>query len=307
MEKNEILQVLKDVQGNDVTQENVKQLKEVIEHLFTETRLNNLENNQQDKNLIFEALQTYLKIHVCPIVIDYFDTQKGKRVRNNGSGVLMDLGQGKFLVTNKHVIDAYLSKVNQMNSGDDPPFLMIGNRIIDIEERLIDVNETLDLASIKIFDEDLEFMSTESYKEAYSTDSGPPSDYRQLRNQLVTFVGYPGIFREDTSQETTMDFSAFTVPVDDASELSLIIPVNLDEATRIFGERSIGEFDIVEEGRSSLGGFSGGGVFFLDDGGNIHLAAITKENLSFAYGIQATLSKFIHTDGSFDSEKDLYN
>jgi hypothetical protein len=304
MEKDNILKFLEDIQSNDINISNVEKLKKIMNHIFSESEF---QKYVQDNQFIANLLFTYLKIYTCPVVIQFYDELENKIVRNNGSGVLLDLGNGPFLVTNNHVIMAYKDKVNRVKEIGNEPLLMIGNVIVDIKKSLIDINETLDLASIRITEEDLLQISKESYKEPYKPHYGPPSDYSELRGETAIVVGYPGVFRTDSVKASELEYAVFSGEIMDTSDISIKIPLVIEQSKRVFGNRDLNELDDSNpEEKSRLGGFSGGGVFILANDGSIHLIGITKENIGFIHGVQASLSSLINTDGTFCDTFDLY-
>lgn len=196
-------------------------------------------------------------------------------------------------MTNKHIID--FCRMNKQK------FLRVGQALIEIDEVLIDSNDTLDLATIKITQDHLQQICKYSYKEPYCPEYGPPSDFTELVDEMVTITGFPGVFRIDSSDVSTLEYAAFTGPISDVSEISLTIPMELEKCEKIFGYRDPELF------RIRLGGFSGGGVFFLKNDGTIHLAGIIKEDLgSFLLGFKATPSRLIMANGEIDKRYDLH-
>ncbi|MGE7638700.1 hypothetical protein [Peribacillus frigoritolerans] len=104
MEKVEIERILTEIHNDDLKNNNIGKLKATIKHV-----LSNYSEFEDDHILLAKLLQTYLKIHVCPVAINYWDKEKQNQDISTGSGVLLNLEE-KFLVTNWHVIEFYRSK-----------------------------------------------------------------------------------------------------------------------------------------------------------------------------------------------------
>ncbi|WP_340014432.1 serine protease [Paenibacillus sp. FSL K6-1318] len=288
MDDQELIKVLESVHKEGLNSETVTQIKS-----FLKERLRQVdESNEEYSDLIATAFQTLLKAYICPIVIIYED--KDRRKIENASGVLMDINESLFLVTNKHVTDFYFNNENCI--------FKVGDLQIDLATLLIDVNETLDLATISLSHDDLKSINVSCYKEPYRPQSGPLSNFSELVGEVVTVVGYPGVLRHDNMQESVLGFGAYSGPVSDVSEISITIPIDMDQVVKLFGE------DDPELLRIRLGGFSGGGVFILKSDGEFHLVGIIKEDLgSFLYGLKATPSNMICKNGMIVTQYDLYN
>lgn len=286
MDDQELIKVLECVYKEGLNFETVTQIKTFLRERSHQAN----ELNEKDNQLVAKAFQTLLKAYICPVVIICGD--KGESKIENGSGVLMDINEGLFLVTNKHVTDFYFN--------NDNCIFKVGDLLIDLEASLIDKNETLDLATISLNYDDLKNINDTCYKEPFRPQSGPPSNFLELVGEVVTVVGYPGILRHDNVQESVLGFGAYSGPVLDVSKISITIPMDMDQLVKIFGE------DDPELLRIRLGGFSGGGVFILTQEGEIHLVGIIKEDLgSFIHGLKATPSNLIYRNGDIDTSYDL--
>lgn len=286
MDSREFKRLLENAYEQGLNHEVVSQLK-----AFLKEKSQKAIENDEENQLVAEAFQTLLKAYICPVVIICED--KGERKIENGSGVLMDINEGLFLVTNKHVTDFYFNNKNCI--------FKVGDLQINLETSLIDENETLDLATISLSQDDLKNINDTCYKEPFRPKGGPPSDFSELVDEVVTAVGYPGVLRNDNVQESVLGFGAYSGPVLDVSEISLTIPMDMDQGVKILGEDDPGLL------RTRLGGFSGGGVFILTNDGEFHLVGIIKEDLgAFLYGLKATPSNMICTNGEIDKKYDLY-
>ena len=165
METSEIRDIIEEIHKQDINQGNAEKLKAVFEYVKS-----NYSDFSSDQVMLGQVLQTYLKIHVCPVVIVYWDEAIEAPNVSSGTGVLLNL-EDKFLVTNRHVIEFYRHKKREKAEGVDNPIIQVGAVKINLDNALIDENETLDIATIKLTDEDLSIISATSYKEFLVPDN----------------------------------------------------------------------------------------------------------------------------------------
>jgi hypothetical protein len=294
MEISEIKSVIEEIHSQDITKDNVDKLKSVFEHVTL-----NYSDFKENEVILAQLLQTYLKLYVCPVVIVYWDEEKQAASVSAGSGVLLNLEE-KFLVTNRHVIEFYRSKKREKSPGIDNPIIQIGSAKINLDTALIDENETLDLATIRITDENLSVISQTSYKEFFCPVQW--NEERKLNSKdTITIAGFPGVYRHDlSSKESQFNSATATMPVMDTNDKTIYIEIEVGQALKIFGDEDPQDLNI------SFGGLSGGGVFFFNEEGLDLFGIIKEDGAGLFSGIQATYSSLIKKDGTINTKYDLY-
>ncbi|MDP4553576.1 trypsin-like peptidase domain-containing protein [Alkalihalobacillus macyae] len=251
-------------------------------------------NEGKYQKLSAEILQTLLKIYVCPVITVFWDEDKKEQAITAGTGVLLNLNE-KFVVTNKHVIDAYR---NKKKKGEEAIF-QVGAAVINLEDAIIDENETLDLATIRVSLEQLKTISETSYKEFFNPIDWPAKT-KISNGDVITIIGFPKVYRQTVSPTSSQFNSATaTLPVMDANDKPLYVEIDLEKTEQIFGD------DDPDKLLESLGGLSGGGVFFSNYD-KLELIGIIKEDGAALFtGIQGSYSDLINRDGTISTQYDL--
>ncbi|MGE7638699.1 hypothetical protein [Peribacillus frigoritolerans] len=178
------------------------------------------------------------------------------------------------------------------------PIFQVGAVAIDLDVALIDENETLDLATIRITDEQLSKISGTSYKEFFQPVQWPYENNLNS-NDYITVVGFPGVHRYDSPGMSLFNITLATVPVMDSNDKTFYVEIKIGEALKLLGSEN------PEDLNTSLGGLSGGGVFISSEK-SLDLVGIIKEDGGgFFKGIQATYSSLINKDGTINDKYDL--
>jgi|GEM_PF-3405400 len=294
MEISEIKTIIEEIHSQDITKENIEKLKLAFEYVKL-----NFSDIKENEIMLAQLLQTYLKLHVCPVVAPYWDNEFQSPRVSSGSGVLLNLDE-KFLVTNRHVIESYRSKKREKAPIVDNPIIQVGAVKIDLDTALIDENETLDLATIKITDEELSIISETSYKEFFN----PAQWHKEIKlnsQDTITIAGFPGVYRHDiSSTESLFNSATATMPVMDSNDKTIYVEIEVEKAITIFGKEDPTDLNI------SLGGLSGGGVFFFNEEGLDLIGIIKEDGAGLFKGVQATYSNLINKDGTISKKYDLY-
>lgn len=290
----EIKHLLSKIHESDITNESAIELKNALNVLIKDYSL-----RSKEESLLDQVMQTFLKLFSVPVAIVYSNLESKITSISAGTGILLSLKE-KFLVTNKHVIDFYRNQVEIATINNlEQPLLQVGGLIVNLEDKILDENETLDLTTIKLSEGDLKLVGKHSYKEFFS----PNSKFVQsdvTKDKAVIIIGYPGVYRLDLKNYSCFQSATATLEIMDANEKTAYIELDLNNVYKAFG------YDDPEKLKQSLGGFSGGGVFSLASNGDVQLLGIIKEDGSGLFnGVQASYAYLINEDGTINSKFDL--
>jgi hypothetical protein len=116
-------------------------------------------------------------------------TTDGKAGSRNGTSFFLDAGQGPIGVTCAHVIDGWVTS----QAGEDAGPLRLGGNgkslVLDWNERAIDIDTTIDIATFKVEAKEVEWLGKTvltGYQKVW-----PPAP--PLANCGVYYCGYPGV------------------------------------------------------------------------------------------------------------------
>lgn len=208
---------------------------------------------------------------------------------NNGTVSLIDLGGGPMAITCAHVIEGYREKVKQFGDA----LFQIGHVVINPIEQLISESAELDLATIKISeDQAAAIMSDGQIGSCFFKPVKWPAPAVSV-NDYVAFGGFPGLWRERVSYNELV-FPSYS------SGASRIASVSEDrfasQFEREYWIESFSTDDLME--LNGLGGLSGGPAFMYK-GLHWDFVGIIYE-FSNAYDIMFFRpSSLIRNDGSF--------
>lgn len=225
-------------------------------------------------------LQILFSIYTCPIII-----WDGNKVVN-GSGFFVDLDE-KLLITNHHVVEGWRS-IKKVTPGTK---FQLGSISIPIESLLIDEDKNLDLATIKVPNEIFKEINLSLYKEFYISDA--LSSRISQKGDIVTLCGFPGSIRHDGDGYSNMHISTISEPVTDVSNNKTLVTFNRENWVQTLGVNT-------PENLTSLGGFSGGPVFYYDRGNINYVGTISEGMEGLAEGIFVVNGNLINRDGTLN-------
>lgn len=207
------------------------------------------------------------------------------RVHNSATCSFIDTGHAKIGVTNQHVLEAYRKqKLTKPNVR-----FQLGSLVFDAEERLIDEHVNHDLA---VFSVD-EACVSRLKKQFCSCSSWPPQ--RARVSEIALLAGYPGIFRQQVSnQDVLFEVVLLLEVVKSSSDEHFTIFLDKANWTKQSGRRKISDL-------KNLGGFSGSSVFRLVEdelGAVVEPVGIVFEALSEFGLFRARHMDLIKPDGS---------
>lgn len=167
---------------------------------------------------------------------------------NNGTVSLADLGAGPIAITCQHVIAAFRER--QANS---PVIFQIGGVELDPVAQLIDENKRLDLATIRLTQEQIDAITSEGEIGScvYKPVEWPPAPLTE--GEFVAFGGFPGELRTISSYDEIEfgSWSSGASRVCSVSEFQFVSTFEREYWLHSFGNK-------LHMGISALGGMSGG-------------------------------------------------
>lgn len=170
----------------------------------------------------------------------------------SGTISIIDLGEGPFAVTCEHVIAGYC----EMKEIHNNLVFQIGNIEINPLEQLIDKNARLDLATIRLSEEQIKSITPEGEIGScvFRPKAWPPETLKE--GEFVSFGGFPGSLRTVVSfDEYIFDsWSCGGSKVFSVSEGQFVSVFERELWVKTFGAAHNLTID-------SLGGLSGGPVF----------------------------------------------
>ena len=170
----------------------------------------------------------------------------------NGTITLVDLGNGPIAITCQHVIARYCE--NRASLGQ--VIFQIGNVDLDPVEQLVDENERLDLATIRLTEKQVEDITSEG---EIGSCIFKPSDWPPplpKKGEYIAFGGFPGTLRSVRSFDE-LEFGSWSSSASEVSSVSDFQFASVFE--REFWVKSFGEEHHME--LNALGGMSGGPAF----------------------------------------------
>lgn len=189
------------------------------------------------------TIQKLAKDHSAPFWWHDATRPIGNHIEHNGTITFVRTDQETLGISCAHVHDGWLR-----DKAVNPNLVcQIGGITFDPEDRLIDINRRLDLATYKLSD----VVVNGSRSIVHSPRTWPPTDIAD--GELVILGGWPGILREKATGQTHFYFASFITRIDQTSADHLAVHLNLAEAHGLAG--------LLVPTSPDLGGSSGGPVF----------------------------------------------
>jgi hypothetical protein len=170
----------------------------------------------------------------------------------NGTVTLADLGRGPIAITCQHVIAGF----RRMREEVERVIFQLGFVDFDPIEQLIDEDERLDLATIRLTEEQAKAVTSEGEIGSciFKPASWPPP--LPKKDEFVSFGGFPGTLRSVSSFDE-LEFGSWS---SGASEISSVSDFQFVSAfKREYWVKSFGEKHHMD--LNALGGMSGGPAF----------------------------------------------
>ena len=209
----------------------------------------------------------------------------------NGTVSLVDFGNGPMAITCFHVLDGYKKKFHE----DKNIIFQISNLKIDPILKIIDENETLDLATIDLDSENLDEVRSGNEIGSYffQPSSCPPEDVKE--GDFVAFGGFPGKWRWQLSRkEVVFDtFSSGATVVTSVTENHIVCQFERDYWVDAFNLRQ-------DEELHDLGGLSGAPVFVLKKFHYEFIGIVYEFSSEFDL-MYVRPSRFIEPDGTIST------
>ncbi len=210
-------------------------------------------------------------------------TKEDGEILHNGTICKLDTGRRIFGVTADHVYSEYLK-----DRGTDRLFVcQFGDITVSPEERLIDRDEALDLATFELTD-------VIGNRERFVATSWPPP--RPTVNELVIYGGFPGYSRSAdlADAKATFQFESVTGLIGDVASHNIVMNVNYSK---------LYDADALEGtlARIDPRGISGGPVYRIDDWRNpftFQLVGFIYEQNDFYRCALARHADVIRSDGT---------
>lgn len=201
-----------------------------------------------DKNEAINLLKGKYGREISNLASSYtssiFWTSEASNVKTcNGSIFFIDCGNGPFAVTAEHVYEDYLK------SKKIDPFLrcQIGNVTFVPEDRLIDCNKELDIATFSI--DEKEIKADGKVIHAVNPNNWPPKPPDVGKG--IFFAGYPKKYRKNKITQK-IEFGTYVgvLTATSVSERHIVCQYDRDEIVSMFGTETLPI-------RQYLGGLSG--------------------------------------------------
>jgi hypothetical protein len=175
----------------------------------------------------------------------------------SASATYLELPSRKLAITNAHVV----RKLEEERGADPTTIFQLGDRAIhDVEDRIVDVDDAADLATIDVSDITLSNRSTGRIelrpRQFHRPASWPPAVVSE--GDVILSGGWPGALRRELDGVRHLEHNPYSIA---AVAVTLAMPdrfrVRLDrgQLTTAFGERGWDEKDF------DFGGMSGAPVF----------------------------------------------
>lgn len=172
---------------------------------------------------------------------------------SNGTVSLVDLGDGPLAVTCEHVIAGFTKMANAHNN----LVFQIGSVEINLLEQLIDRNARLDLATIRLTEEQATSITSEGEIGScvFRPKAWPPEENLK-KGDFVAFGGFPGSLRTVASFDEYIfeSWSSGASQISSVSDGQFVSAFESEFRVKSFGAERNMNID-------ALGGMSGGPVF----------------------------------------------
>lgn len=180
---------------------------------------------------------------------------------NHASGVQIEVAGARYLATAAHVIRAGAERLRN----EQHVLFQVGNAIVPLLERVVYLDDALDLAFVRIEDKETNCIASACWRPS----SWPPSPV--VDGEYVAFAGYPRRYVEyDEGGGLILNAIGGILRVDSASDRRLTSVLARSDLILLKGP------EIPPQG-SELGGMSGGPLFRVKDS-SIELVAIFIED-----------------------------
>ena len=218
--------------------------------------MNEAEKTEEAKKLaagpLGEQMAKFPLLFAQPVFFGQRPSKNHPSEVRNGTISIVDLGEGPLAITCEHVIAGYC----QMKETHDNLVFQIGNIEIDPIEQLIDKDARLDLATIRLSKEQIEFITSKGVigSSVFRPKSWPPEIVKE--GEFVSFGGFPGSLRSVVSFEEYIfdSWSCGGEKISSVSEGQFVSAFNRDYWVKSFGAAHHLTLD-------ALGGLSGGPAF----------------------------------------------
>lgn len=171
---------------------------------------------------------------------------------NNGTVTLADLGNGPLAITCQHVVARFREKKQEAES----VIFQLGFVDLDPIEQLIDENEHLDIATIRLTEKQVKAVTSEGEIGScvFKPKSWPPP--LPEKGEFVAFGGFPGALRSVLSFDELefCSWSSGASEVSSVSDFKFASVFDRENWVQSFGTEH--HMELV-----ALGGMSGGPVF----------------------------------------------
>lgn len=209
----------------------------------------------------------------------------------NGSATLVNLAVGPVAITCQHVVAEALTPTSE----GELKLFQIGDAVIDLSSQLIDLNERLDIATIRLAPEQLAqvLLGAEIGTALFQPVDWPPLPPQE--GDFIAFGGFPGKLRAALAYDE-LEFGTWSSGasrVDSSSEFQFVSAFERENWVRAYGDPR--GLDLT-----ALGGMSGGPAFVLR-GLHWDLVGIVKEYHEMYDSIFFASLRWVANDGSISS------
>lgn len=207
---------------------------------------------------------------------------------NTGSAVLVDLGKGPIAITCQHVV---AEAMKPLPNGEKKRF-QVGGHVFDLNSRLIDQSEELDIATVQVDPKELPLvLNTEEIGAlVFKPASWPPEPPKD--GDVIAFGGLPGSLRNITDFDE-IEFGSWSTGgaiVNSSSDRQFLTHFERENWLVAFGNPH--GLNLVD-----LGGMSGGPAFILR-GMHWDLVGIVKEYHEVYDAMFFASLRWVQSDGS---------
>ncbi len=207
---------------------------------------------------------------------------------NNGTITLADLGSGPLAITCHHVLSYYRKRLAR----EKDIVFQIGSLELNVLDQLIDENERLDIATLRLNDEQVAQITSEG---EIGSCVFIPKEWpcpAPKSGEFVAFGGFPGKLRTVRSFDE-LEFPGWSSGASEVSSVNdhqFVSAFERQYWIRIFGPPEQGDLDI-------LGGMSGGPAF-INRGLYWDMVGIVSQyNENYDAMVFSSLSA-VHPDGT---------
>jgi hypothetical protein len=200
---------------------------------------------------------------------------------HNGTIVFVNTGARTFGITADHVVEQFFEDLRSKQLVQ----CQMGGITVDLENRIIDRDAALDLATIDVSD----VIIGGSCAYSHAAIRWPPEQLRE--NEVILLGGFPGKLREVQGSTISSPFESFIGRVSNASSQNATLALNFDSL--------IWSQNLAAKINEDIGGLSGGPVFRLvsESLERIELVGVIYQYLSSAELVLARHLSFVSADG----------